>query len=146
MLTAADQVSIHSNRTSTSEEIPLMKLFAAFFVACFSLASSGAFAQWCPEKTLTYWMGFPPGGEADQSARHQQLVLKRKCPNMETLVTYKPGAAGALIWSQMNSLPGDGYNIVGLTLPNIVLQPLEGVVQYKTEDITPVYWFRYMPD
>jgi tripartite-type tricarboxylate transporter receptor subunit TctC len=41
---------------------------------------------------------------------------------------------------------GDGYNVVGVTLPHIVLQPMEGQVQYKTEDITPIYWFRYMPD
>jgi tripartite-type tricarboxylate transporter receptor subunit TctC len=26
------------------------------------------------------------------------------------------------------------------------LQPLEGQVQYKTEDITPVFWFHYTPD
>ncbi len=50
------------------------------------------------------------------------------------------------MWAQMNGLPGDGYNIVGVNLPHIVLQPLEGQVQYKTEDITPVYWFHYTPD
>jgi tripartite-type tricarboxylate transporter receptor subunit TctC len=27
-----------------------------------------------------------------------------------------------------------------------VLQPLEGQVQYRTEDVTPVYWFHYTPD
>jgi tripartite-type tricarboxylate transporter receptor subunit TctC len=27
-----------------------------------------------------------------------------------------------------------------------VLQPLEGQVQYKTEDVTPVFWFHYTPD
>jgi tripartite-type tricarboxylate transporter receptor subunit TctC len=46
----------------------------------------------------------------------------------------------------MNNLPGDGNNIIGINLPHIVLQPLEGLVQYKTEDITPVYWFHYTPD
>ena len=40
----------------------------------------------------------------------------------------------------------DGYTIVGCNLPHIVLQPLEGTVQYKTEDITPVYWFHYTAD
>ena len=50
------------------------------------------------------------------------------------------------MWAQMNSLPSDGYNIVGINLPHIVLQPLEGQVQYKTDDVTPVYWFHYTPD
>jgi tripartite-type tricarboxylate transporter receptor subunit TctC len=28
----------------------------------------------------------------------------------------------------------------------VVLQPLEGTVQYKTEDLVPVYWYHYTPD
>jgi len=124
-----------------------MKLFPAVLLALAAmLASPLVGAQPCPEKNINYWQGFPPGGEADQSARHQQLVLKRKCPGIETIVQYKPGASGGLMWAQMNNLPGDGYNVVGLTLPHIVLQPMEGQVQYKTEDLTPIYWFRYMPD
>jgi tripartite-type tricarboxylate transporter receptor subunit TctC len=109
-------------------------------------AVSSAFAQACPDKSLLYWQAFPPGGESDLSARHQQVVLKKKCPAIETIIQYKPGAGGGLMWSQMNSLPNDGYNIVGVNLPHIVLQPLEGQVQYKTEDITPVFWFHYTPD
>jgi len=50
------------------------------------------------------------------------------------------------MWNQMNSLPGDGLNVVGINLPHIVLAPFEGQVQYKTEDITPTYWFHYTPD
>src|SRR5687767_2848830 len=123
-----------------------MRLVVATFIALAALVSSGAYAQACPDKNLMYWLGFPAGGEADQSARHQQLVLKKKCPKVETVVNYKPGAGGGLMWSQVNSLPGDGTNIYGVVLPHIVVQPLEGVVQYKTEDLTPIYWFRYMPD
>ncbi|MCE9639185.1 MAG: tripartite tricarboxylate transporter substrate binding protein [Betaproteobacteria bacterium] len=120
--------------------------FAALLALSAALMSSPLCAQPCPDKNINYWQGFPPGGEADQSARHQQVVLKKKCPLIETIVQYKPGASGGLMWSQMNSLPGDGLNIVGITLPHIVLQPMEGQVQYKTEDITPIYFFRYMPD
>ena len=32
----------------------------------------------CPEKNMLYWQAFPPGGESDLSARHQQMVLKKK--------------------------------------------------------------------
>jgi len=115
-------------------------------LACAMLAATSASAQFCPEKNLLYWQAFPAGGESDISARHQQLVLKKKCPNIETAVQYKPGAGGGVMWAQMNGLPGDGYNVVGINLPHIVLQPLEGQVQYKTEDITPTYWFHYTPD
>ncbi len=110
------------------------------------LAAAGAAAQPCPDKNVMYWQAFPPGGESDISARHQQVVLKKKCPAIDTIVQYKAGAGGSVMWSQMNTLPGDGVNIVGINLPHMVFQPLEGQVQYKTEDITPVFWFHYTPD
>ena len=100
----------------------------------------------CPEKNVLYWQAFPPGGESDLSARHQQVVLKKKCAAIDTIIQYKAGAGGGLMWSQMNSLPGDGLNVVGINLPHIVFQPIEGEVQYKTADITPVFWFHYTPD
>jgi len=109
-------------------------------------AASAALAQACPDKNLMYWQAFPPGGESDLSARHQQIVLKKRCAAIETIIQYKAGAGGALMWGTMNTLPGDGVNVVGINLPHTVLQPMEGIVQYKTEDITPVFWFHYTPD
>jgi tripartite-type tricarboxylate transporter receptor subunit TctC len=118
-----------------------MALFSALM-----LVAPIASAQSCPAKNLMYWQAFPAGGESDISGRHQQLVLKKKCPKIETVIQYKPGAGGGLMWAQMNTLPGDGFNVVGINLPHIVLQPLEGQVQYKTADVTPVYWYHYTPD
>jgi tripartite-type tricarboxylate transporter receptor subunit TctC len=100
----------------------------------------------CPEKNVMYWQAFPPGGESDLSARHQQMVLKKRCSAIDTIIQYKAGAGGGLMWAQMNNLPGDGLNVVGINLPHIVFQPIEGEVQYKTADITPVFWFHYTPD
>jgi tripartite-type tricarboxylate transporter receptor subunit TctC len=114
-------------------------------IACL-LAAPLAWGQACPEKNLLYWQAFPPGGESDLSARHQQVVLKKKCPAIDTVIQYKAGAGGALLWSQMNSMPGDGLNIMGVNLPHIVFQPIEGQVQYKTDDVTPVFWYHYTPD
>ncbi len=123
--------------------------FKVVYLLLLALAPSVAvfsYAQPCPEKNIQYWQAFPPGGESDLSARHQQLLIKKKCPNIETIIQYKAGAGGALMWSQMNSLPADGLSVVGINLPHIVFQPLEGQVQYKTGDITPVFWFHYTPD
>jgi tripartite-type tricarboxylate transporter receptor subunit TctC len=113
---------------------------------CVALLAPWAAAQPCPEKNVLYWQAFPAGGESDIAARHQQLVLKKKCPAIETIVQYKPGAGGGLLWAQLNNLPADGFNVAGINLPHIVFQPLEGEVQYRTEDITPVFWFHYTPD
>ena len=100
----------------------------------------------CPDKNVNYWQAFPPGGESDLSGRHQQVVLKKKCPAIETILQYKAGAGGALMWTQMNQLAGDGTNVVGINLPHIVFQPIQGDVQYKTADITPAFWFHFTPD
>jgi len=121
----------------------MKKLLAAL---CLLLLAPWAAAQTCPDKNVLYWQAFPPGGESDLSARHQQIVLKKKCPNIDTVIQYKPGAGGGLMWTLMNTLPGDGLNIVGINLPHIVFQPIEGEVQYKTEDVVPVFWFHYTPD
>ena len=98
-----------------------------------------------PEKPVRYIIAFAPGGESDIVARLQQDVWRKKF-NQELVVESKPGAGGALAWSQLNTLPGDGYVVMGTNLPHIVLQPLEGNVQYRTEDITNVNFFNYTPD
>jgi tripartite-type tricarboxylate transporter receptor subunit TctC len=98
-----------------------------------------------PEKNIQYIIAFAAGGESDIMARWQQTVFRKKYKN-ELLVVNKPGAGGGIAWSQLNGLSADGYSIVGCNLPHIVLQPLEGQVQYKTEDITPAYWFHYTAD
>ena len=124
----------------------MKKRILALCFAFFASLAPLAFAQACPEKNVLYWQAFPPGGESDLSARHQQVVLKKKCAAVDTIIQYKAGAGGGLMWGQMNSLAGDGLNVVGINLPHIVFQPLEGQVQYKTADITPAFWFHYTPD
>jgi len=102
-------------------------------------------AEAYPDKPVQYVIPFAAGGESDIAARLQAQVFQAKY-KQEMIVVNKPGAGGALAWSQMNSMPGDGHTIVGVNLPHIVLQPLEPDTQFKTEDITPVYFFHYTPD
>jgi len=98
-----------------------------------------------PAKPVRYYIAFAAGGESDIAARFQQQVFRRKF-NQEMIIEYKPGAGGGLAWAQLNGMPADGYAIMGVNLPHIVLQPMEGNVQYKTDDLTSVYWFHYTPD
>jgi tripartite-type tricarboxylate transporter receptor subunit TctC len=128
------------------EEESTLKSIIKSIATVAGFASAAAFAQSCPDKNLNYHQAFPPGGESDISARHQQVVLKKRCANVDTIIQYKAGAGGALMWTQMNALPGDGLNIVGVNLPHIVMQPIEGQVQYKTSDVTPVFWYHFTPD
>jgi tripartite-type tricarboxylate transporter receptor subunit TctC len=124
-----------------------MKLAAAarWTAGLAALAAATLVLAAYPEKPVQYIIPFAPGGESDIAARLQAQVFSAKY-KQEMVVVNKAGAGGALAWSQLNSLPGDGYTIAGVNLPHIVLQPLEPETQYKTEDIVPVYFFHYTPD
>ena len=124
--------------------MPAFRFFRRFPVLILLAVCSAAFAAW-PDRVVTYVIPFAPGGESDVAARLQSLVFKAKY-GQEMIVVNKPGAGGGLAWSQMNNTPGDGYTITGVNLPHIVLAPLEGTVNFKTEDTTPVYFFHYTPD
>src|SRR4029450_3295151 len=97
--------------------------------------AQAAFAQPCPEKNVLYWQAVPPCGGDTRCARRQPVVLKKKRPAIDTIIQYKAGAGGGLMWAQMNALPADGLNIVGVNLPHIVFQRLTGQVPYNTERV-----------
>ena len=117
-------------------------LFAAG--AALALGSGVAFAQF-PDHPINYIIPFVPGGESDITARLQGKVAS-KLVGKDFIVQNKAGAGGALAWGQLNSMPNDGYTIVGSNLPHLILQPLEGQVPYKTEDIANVFFFQYTAD
>ncbi len=122
----------------------MSKVLFTASVSVFVLASSATFAQF-PERPINYIIPFVPGGESDIAARLQGKVAA-KISGKDFVVQNKAGAGGALAWGQLNSMPGDGYTVVGSNLPHLILQPLEGQVQYKTDDITNVFFFHYTPD
>jgi len=105
---------------------------------------SSAFAEF-PEKSVSYVIPFGPGGESDITARHQQSFFKDKF-GQDLVISYKPGGGGAVGWSQLNGIKGDGHTIMGINLPHIVIKPLQKDVGFKTDEITGVYMFHYTPD
>lgn len=124
-----------------------MKLHTALGMIAITAASLQpmAQAQTYPDKTVQYVIPFPAGGESDYVARLQAELFKTKY-KQTMLVLNKAGAGGGLVWAQLNNMPNDGYTIAGINLPHIVLQPLEGSAQYKTEDLNPVYFYHFTPD
>ncbi|RAI02273.1 C4-dicarboxylate ABC transporter substrate-binding protein [Acuticoccus sediminis] len=98
-----------------------------------------------PTKPMTYIIPFNAGGESDISARYQQSEWDA-VTGQDVVIQYQPGAGGAQAWSQLNSIEGDGYTVMGINLPHTVLQPMAGSVGYKTEDLTPVHYFHYTPN
>lgn len=98
-----------------------------------------------PSRPLHYIIPFGPGGESDITARLQQPIFE-KMTGQSMIIEYKSGGGGAVAWSQLNSMKGDGYTIMGTNLPHIIVKPMMGNVGFKTSDITNVYMFEYTPD
>lgn len=97
-----------------------------------------------PNKPISYIIPFGAGGESGIAARLQQPFFK-SLTGQDLVISYRPGGGGAVMWDEINNLPGDGHSIVGINLPHIVLQPMLGA-KYKTRDITGIFLFHYTPD
>ncbi len=123
-----------------------IKVFTAVLLASiFLMAAPAAFAEDFPSKSVNYVIPFGPGGESDITARHQQSFFK-KLFGQDLIISYKPGGGGAVGWAQLNKMKGDGYTIMGINLPHIIVKPEEKEVGFTTDDITGIYMFHYTPD
>jgi len=122
------------------------QLLAYLWIAC-AFATPGQAADPAasyPDKAVNYIVPFGAGGESDIAAQLQQPYFKA-LTGQDLFITRRPGGGGAVVWNEINHMPGDGYTIVGINLPHIALQPLLGA-HYKTKDITGVFIFHYTPD
>ncbi len=98
-----------------------------------------------PKGPITYVIPFNPGGQSDVEARLQQPYLE-KILGVKIVVEYKPGAGGALAWTQFAKAKPDGYTVCGINIPHIILQPLsQKDAAFKTEDLKPLAIFESTP-
>ena len=64
----------------------------------------------------------------------------------KVVITYKPGAGGAVGWSELVRQKPDGYYMAGINIPHIILQPLANDdTGYRTDQIEPIVIFQSTP-
>jgi len=98
-----------------------------------------------PKGPITYIIPFNPGGQSDVEARLQQPNLE-KILGVPIIITYMPGAGGALAWTKFAQAKPDGYMVCGINIPHIILQPLsQKDAAFKTEDLKPLCIFESTP-
>jgi tripartite-type tricarboxylate transporter receptor subunit TctC len=107
-------------------------------------AMAGGTAAAFPTKDITYVIPFNAGGESDVTARLQEAPF-RQLAGHGFVIQYKVGAGGATAWSQLNGMQADGHTVMGINLPHLFLQPMEGRVGYKTDDIAVINVFQLTP-
>ena len=91
-------------------------------VAVLSLMALNAGAQDYPKGPINYWVPFPAGGESDIEIRTLQPYLEKSL-GVPLVISYVPGAGGALCWSKLAAAKPDGYTIGGVNMPANILQP-----------------------
>ncbi|MHB1159939.1 MAG: tripartite tricarboxylate transporter substrate binding protein [Chloroflexota bacterium] len=97
-----------------------------------------------PTKQITYMVTFDPGGQSDREARRQQPLLE-KALGQKVVIDYKVGGGGAMGWAEAARGKADGYQITGINIPHIILQPMQQDVGYKTEQLLPISLFQSTP-
>lgn len=122
-----------------------MKLRSALLALTLAAFAGTASAEDFPKGSVDYIIPFGPGGESDITARFQQPFFE-KLFGEQMVVNYQPGGGGAVGWSQLNNMAGDGSVIMGINLPHIIIKPEQGDVGFKTDDLAAVYMFHYTPD
>ncbi len=104
-------------------------------VICFSPGSAQADY---PDKTVTIFCGFAPGGAQDMTSRTMAESVKKYFPKPMVVVN-RPGATGTISASEVFKAKPDGYTI-GITATTVLtLQPYRIKLPYSgPEDFTPI--------
>ncbi len=83
-------------------------------------------AQQYPEKPITFIVSYGPGGGTDLVARMIAPFIEKYLGNSaRIIVVNKPGAGGAIGFSELARAPADGYTIGFLNTPNMLTIPIE---------------------
>lgn len=80
-----------------------------------------------PERPITLFLGFAPGGSSDITARQFVPYLEKQLPEgTSVIVENRPGADGANMLRELSTAPADGYSLGLLTSPNTIAVLHEG--------------------
>lgn len=90
-----------------------------------------------PEQPITMIVPFPAGGGADAAGRLMARHLERKL-GQPVVVMNRPGAGGEIGFAAIARAKPDGYTIGVVTVPNVVVLPIQRSAQYKLSDLAPI--------
>lgn len=90
-----------------------------------------------PTKAITIIVPYSTGGGNDLTARVMADALSKELPQ-PVIVENVPGASGEVGWNKCYEAKPDGYTIVIVAVPAMVLNPLSGEVGYDYEAFTPL--------
>jgi tripartite-type tricarboxylate transporter receptor subunit TctC len=117
------------------EKRMLVFLVALLLAGPFSAPPADA-AQY-PRQPITLIVPFVAGAGTDTNAR----IISKYAPKflgVPVVVLNRPGAAGAIGYTQLAQAKPDGYTIGYTNLPNMIQLVVDGNVKFKIEDFKPI--------
>ncbi len=119
-----------------------MKCLASL-AACVLVSGTAAAQPSFPRKPIELVVPYPAGGGTDVLARAFAQAATKHIPQ-PVVVLNKPGASGAIGWSETLRSPADGYKVV-LLATDLMTQPNMGFTQITYADFTPIARLNYDP-
>lgn len=124
-----------------------MQILTRAALACaLVFAAIAAAAQTYPAKPLKLVIGYPPGGGSDAIGRVVAQKLGEQL-GQQVVVDNKPGANGNLGAELAARLPGDGYNLLLISVAHAINVSLYPKLNYDlARDFTPVALIGAVPN
>ena len=116
----------------------------ALFTAAGLIGASATYAQNFPEKPISLYVGFAPGGAADSVARTVAEEMSKSL-GQRVIIDNKAGASGNIATTTVLSNPADGYSLLFAAI-NLATNPSLGGVKYNPDkDLTMVSQMTSVP-
>ena len=116
---------------------------AAAAMAALALFGGQAMAADFPSRQIELIVPFQPGGGTDGVARAFAEAARTHIPR-SIVVLNKPGASGAIGWTEMINAKPDGYKLAVVTVELVTLKPM-GLAKFNQDDIQPIIQFNADP-
>ena len=116
-----------------------LRLAAAGAGAVLMALSGAALAADFPARQIELIVPFQPGGGTDGVARAFGEAARKHIPQ-SIVVLNKPGASGAIGWTDMINAKPDGYKLAVVTVELVTLKPM-GLAKFSYDDVTPIIQF-----
>ncbi len=105
---------------------PALRRLAGAVLACASLYAAAAAAAGYPERPINLIVSYGPGGGTDLVARMMAPYLQKYLGNDARIVVLnRPGAGGAIGFTELARAQPDGYTIGFINTPNLLTIPIE---------------------
>jgi tripartite-type tricarboxylate transporter receptor subunit TctC len=112
----------------------LRRLLPAVLLSAAAVAPTLAHAAY-PEQPIKMIVAYGAGGGTDIVARTMaQFMTKYLGNNASIVVVNRPGAGGAIGFTELAKAPADGYTIGFINTPNVLTIPIERKTAYHWQD------------